>query len=142
MPTQATLSREFREALRPFLRRLISDKTLSLGKLGVLSHLSEHGRATSSELAIAQQISPQAITVAVRELEALKLVGRTPDQDDRRKIWIELTDSGRTRLEHELGAGNSWFDDAIATRLSEDEQATLRAAIPVLRRLTSEPFVE
>ncbi len=126
---------EFREALRPLLRRLGRQRTLSLGKVGVLGHLADHGPATSSELATAQQISPQAITIAVRELETLGLVERSPDDQDRRRVWIRLTDSGRERLDEEHAAGQAWLDTAIVERLSADERETLESVIPILRKL-------
>lgn len=132
-----TVAREFRDALRPLIRRLNNERTMSLGKAGVLAHLSEHGRATASELAAAERVSPQAITIAVRELEGLKLVERTPDGVDRRRIWVQLTDEGRRRLEEEYAAGHSWFAEAIGTRLSDDERAILLAAVPVLRKVAS-----
>lgn len=93
---------------------------------------------TASELATTLRISPQAITLAVRELESLALVTRTPDDTDRRRIWIEITKDGQSRLGQERYAGETWFDAAIATRLSAAEQEALWAAIPALRKLTKD----
>ncbi|HWH25697.1 MAG TPA: MarR family transcriptional regulator [Pseudolysinimonas sp.] len=140
MNQRQTLAGDFHEALRPLIRQLISARTLSRGKAGVLWQLSRRGRATASELAAAERVSAQAITIAVRELEELKLVGRTPDDVDRRKIWVELTDAGRRRLEDELLAGRGWLDDAIVSKLSDDERATLASVLPILHKLMGEPI--
>jgi DNA-binding MarR family transcriptional regulator len=142
MMTDHSLTRSFFEALRPLLRRLTAERTLSPGKLGVLSHLAEHGRATTSELAAVVRVSPQAISLAARELERLQFVVRVPDAGDRRRTWIELTDAGRRKLAQELAAGHGWLDRAITERLTPEERKALEAAIPVLRKLGSEASVD
>lgn len=103
--------------------------------MGVLGYLADHGATTSSTLATAERISPQAIATAVRELENLGLVVRTPDDEDRRRVWIELTDAGRDRLDQERATSNLWLERAIAERLTSDEVELLESAIPVLRKL-------
>lgn len=136
------MTRSFFDALRPLLRRLNAERTLSPGKLGVLSHLAEQGRATSSELAAVVQVSPQAISLCAGDLERLGFVVRVPDAKDRRRTWIELTDAGRQKLAQELAAGHAWIDRAIAERLTPEERKALKAAIPVLRKLGSEASVD
>jgi DNA-binding MarR family transcriptional regulator len=140
--TDQLLIRSFFEALHPLLRRLNAQRTLSPGKLGVLRHLAEHGRATTSELAAVVQVSPQAISLSARELERLGFVVRVPDAGDRRRTWIELTDAGGQKLAQELAAGHAWLDRAITERLAPEERKTLEAAIPVLRKLGSEKPVD
>jgi DNA-binding MarR family transcriptional regulator len=140
--TDQLLTRSFFEALHPLLRRLNAQRTLSPGKLGVLRHLAEHGRATTSELAAVVQVSPQAISLSARELERLRFVVRVPDAGDRRRTWIELTDAGGQKLAQELAAGHAWLDRAITERLAPEERKTLEAAIPVLRKLGSEKPVD
>jgi DNA-binding MarR family transcriptional regulator len=142
MMADQLMTRSFFETLRPLLRRLNAERTLSPGKLGVLSYLAEHGRANTSELAAVVQVSPQAISLAARELERLQFVVRVPDAEDRRRAWIELTDAGRQKLARELAAGHAWLDRAIRERLTPEERKTLEAAIPVLRKLGSEASVD
>ena len=108
----------------------------------MLRHLAEHGRATTSELAAVVQVSPQAISLAARELERLGFVVRVPDAEDRRRIWIELTDAGRQKLAQEFAAGHGWLDRAIVERLTPEERKTLEAVIPILRKLGSEASVD
>jgi len=129
------LAQSLREALRPLWRRLNANKTLSMGKIDVLARL-ERGPATSADLATAARISPQAIATAVRELESLGLVGRTPDDRDRRRVWIELTEAGRERLAQERAIGNAWLEQALTEQLTPEEQKLLASAVPLLRKLT------
>lgn len=133
---EATLALALREALRPLWRRLNAQKTLSIGKVGVLTYLAEHGAATSSTLASVEKISPQAIATAVRELEGLGLLTRTPDDQDRRRVWIDLTEAGRERLALERSTGNAWLEQAVTERLTAEERELLESVVPLLRKLT------
>ena len=75
---------------------------------------------------------------AVRELEQMGLVSRSPDPADGRRVLITLTDSGRARLDTERSAGQEWLIHAVTDELSESERATLAAAVPLLGRLDAE----
>lgn len=127
------------EALLPILGRIHRERTLSPGKVGILRHLVGHGRAGTAELAAAVQVSQQAISLATRELEALGLVERIPDDGDRRRSWIQATEAGRLALADETLAGRSWLQAAVLEHLSPAERQTLASAIPVLAKLTAEP---
>jgi DNA-binding MarR family transcriptional regulator len=137
--TDQALTHSLFEALHPLLRQLNAERTISPGKIGVLRHLAERGRATTSELAVVVRVSPQGISLAVRELLGLGLVERAPDAEDRRRVWIEITPAGRQKLALESSAGQGWLDRAVAERLSPDERKSLAAAIPALRKLGTEP---
>ena len=126
------------EAIRPIARRLNSASTFSTGKLGILSHLARNGRATTTELAATIRVTPQAVSLAARELDGMGLLGRAPDAEDRRRTWIELTDEGRSRLAQERAAGLKWLEDAISGRLTQPEQQSLETLIPLLRKLDPE----
>ncbi|MBT2550250.1 MarR family winged helix-turn-helix transcriptional regulator [Arthrobacter sp. ISL-65] len=138
MIDQTKMTRSFFETLHPLLSRLNAERTLSPGKLGVLRYLSEHGRATTSELALAGRVSPQGISLAARELERLQLVTRVPDNVDRRRVWIELTDEGSRKFTQEVSAGYSWLDRTVRERLTPEDFKALEAVIPVLSKLASE----
>lgn len=132
------LTRTFFEALHPLMRRLTAERTLSAGKIGVLRHLAQHGQATTSQLATAIHVSPQGISLAVRELERLEFLVRVPDAEDRRRVWINITDAGKQRLAQETLSGNAWLDQVITERLTPQERAALQAVIPILAKLGSE----
>jgi DNA-binding MarR family transcriptional regulator len=124
--------------LHPIWRRLTADRTISVGKLGILGYLTKNGPATASTLASSEKVSPQAITTAVREMENLGLLVRTPDEHDRRRIWIEVTEAGRLRLAEERAVGADWLQEAISARLRPDEETILEQVIPILHKLVSD----
>ena len=132
------LAAEFRSALRPLIRRFNKERTVSLGKSGILGRLNEQGPATASELAASERITPQAVAVALRELEELSFVTRARDDADRRKVRVQITETGRVALESEHAAGTRWLADALLERLDESERVTLSSAVPVLRKLMRE----
>lgn len=136
-PTAALL-----EALHPILRRIQVERTLSPGKVGILRHVAENGRSSSADLAAAVQVSPQAISLAARELEGLGLVERVPDETDRRRSWIRPTDAGRLKLTEESRTGRAWLYEVIRERLTPAERQRLTSVIPVLRKLTADPASE
>ncbi|MDH6286418.1 MarR family winged helix-turn-helix transcriptional regulator [Rhodococcus opacus] len=142
MITEQATAQVLREALRPIWRQLTAGRSISVGKIGVLAYLSKHGQTSASTLATAEKISPQAIANAVRELESLGLVVRTPDEQDRRRIWIELTDAGRERLAQERSNGLDWLEHAIAERLTDEEKKTLDSVVPILRKLVDDAPVD
>ncbi|AHK34449.1 transcriptional regulator [Rhodococcus opacus PD630] len=142
MITEQATAQVLREALRPIWRQLTAGRSISVGKIGVLAYLSKHGQTSASTLAAAEKISPQAIANAVRELESLGLVVRTPDEQDRRRIWIELTDAGRERLAQERSQGLDWLEHAIAERLTDEEKKTLDSVVPILRKLVDDAPVD
>lgn len=137
MTDPADLAADLREALRPLWRRFNSLRTLSPGKIGILSHLDRFGALAATELAARERISHQAVATAVRELEELGLVDRDADLADRRRVLIALTDTGRDRLAAERAAGTDWLARALTDELDATERAALAAAVSLLRRLDS-----
>jgi DNA-binding MarR family transcriptional regulator len=71
----------------------------------------------------------------VAELQADGLVERRPDPSDRRRALVELTEQGRAVLTADRRAREGWLAQAIEHDLSGDEQAVLREAVELLRRL-------
>lgn len=127
--------RDFLEVLYPLIQRIRSERTISPGKIGILHHLKGSGKATTSELAAAVHVSPQGISLGAKELEHLGFIKRIPDENDRRKIWFVLTETGTEKLAREVQAGEVWMKQAITEQLNDEERQILKAAIPVLRKI-------
>lgn len=86
------------------------------------------------ELASFLEVTPPTVTGMVKRLVEQGYVERVRDDADWRTVWVELTVEGReaiTRLHQEHVAALR----ARVERLSEDEQARLWDAVPVLSRL-------
>jgi DNA-binding MarR family transcriptional regulator len=128
---------ELRLVLGQLVRRLRAEYSFPVAQASVLSRLDREGPQTTSALAAAERVRPQSMAQTLAELEAAELIGRRPDPADRRRIQIELTARGRGRLLEERGRREDWLAAAIAEELTQEEQRTLLAAVPLLRRLTT-----
>ena len=127
---------ELRLVLGQLLRRLRAEYSFPVAQASVLSRLDREGAQTTSALAAAERVRPQSMAQTLAELETAGLIARRPDLADRRRIHLELTDRGRERVLEERGRRESWLAAAIAAELTPEEQRTLLAAVPLLRRLS------
>ena len=112
-----------------------SRSTLTASQVSALATLEEVGPMRISTLATHESMDPSVATRVVAGLEALGLVERRVDPEDRRASLVDLSDVGRRQLlelwterTHEL---NSRLDV-----LSEAERLTIEAALPALEKLT------
>src|SRR4051794_15873692 len=132
------LSADLLEVLVPLLGVVHSSRTLSPGKVGVLRLVSEQGRASAVELTKAIGVSQQAISLTAKELEAAGLLTRHKDEQDKRRTWFHLTAAGADRLAAEIQAGRAALQTRIDSALSGGDDAIVRAALPMLRRIGAE----
>jgi DNA-binding MarR family transcriptional regulator len=126
---------ELRLVLGQLVRRLRAEYSFPVAQASVLSRLDREGAQTTSALAAAEQVRPQSMAQTLSELETAGLIERRPDPVDGRRIQIELTKEGRERVLEGRGRREDWLAAAIATELSPEEQRTLLAAVPLLKRL-------
>jgi DNA-binding MarR family transcriptional regulator len=135
-PKVAAAAHELRIVLGQLVRRLRAEYSFPLAQASVLSRLDREGPRTASSLATSERMRPQSMAQTLTELEGAGLIERRADPEDRRRIQIELTEQGRARVVEERGKREGWLAAAIAAELSQDEQQTLLAAVPLLRRLS------
>jgi DNA-binding MarR family transcriptional regulator len=99
------LRRVARMATQIFDARLQS-AGLTIGQFGILTRIYASSLAgppmTMKELSNAIGMDPTTLNRTLKPLEAEKLVRITPDARDRRARCIQITASGRTRLEQAM----------------------------------------
>jgi len=127
---------ELRLVLGQLIRRLRAEYSFPVAQASVLSRLDRDGAQTTSALAAAERVRPQSMAQTLAELETAGLIARRPDPGDRRRVHIELTPQGRERVLEGRGRREDWLAAAIAAELSQEEQRTLLAAVPLLQRLS------
>src|SRR5574338_100883 len=119
------------------LNRLLRQQArtgLTLTKLVHLATVAREGPITLGDLAAIEQVAPPTVTKVVKDLEAMGLVDRIPDPDDRRVVRVAVTAEGRKRIDESRTRKDQWLSERMTT-LSPDELAALTAALPVLERL-------
>jgi DNA-binding MarR family transcriptional regulator len=132
----APIAHEFRETLGRVIRRLRAEGGQPpVGQMAVLGRLDREGPASTSDLAAAERMRPQSMAQTVRELESAGLVSRRPDPDDGRRALVELTPAGVERLHTARARREGWLAELFEREFTADERETLRAALPLLRRI-------
>jgi DNA-binding MarR family transcriptional regulator len=126
---------ELRLVLGQLVRRLRAEYSFPVAQASVLSRLDREGAQTTSALAAAERVRQQSMAQTLAELETAGLIARRPDPADGRRVLIELTQGGRERVLEARGRREDWLAAAIADELDPEEQQTLLAAVPLLRRL-------
>lgn len=136
-PEPADVPQQMLEALSPLLNLMRAARSISPGKLGILNTLATEDRASATRLRQVIGVSQQAISLTTKELESLGLIQRHRDESDRRKLWFQLTEAGRQKLENEIQLGQTALMQAIGENLSNEELSLIRAALPVLKKITT-----
>jgi DNA-binding MarR family transcriptional regulator len=134
-PDTARIASELRFVLGQLLRRLRAEHRFSLSQGAVLGRLDREGPQSVSDLAASERMRQQSMAQTVSDLEADGLVERRPDPQDGRRALVSLTEQGIAVLQAERRQREGWLARAITDDLSPEEQAVLRDAVELLRRL-------
>ena len=114
-------------------RKLADHAELTASQLLVMQHVARSGKALPSAIARAVDLKQATVTVLVNKLEDDGFVTRRRDTEDRRRVWVELTDSGRAALERSPDLLQSRFERGFQ-KLEQWEQAMI---ITTLERIAS-----
>jgi DNA-binding MarR family transcriptional regulator len=131
----ATELRESMMAVARQMRRHRPEHGLTLTQLEVLGEISRTGVTTPAELGARLHVRVQSLTDGINELVGRGLIVRRPDETDRRRQLIELTDAGTTLLEADRAERDAWLHATMRDNLSELEFDLLTLVAPVLRKL-------
>ena len=131
----ARVASELRLVLGQLMRRLRAEHRFPIGHGAVLGRLDREGPQSVSDLAAKERVRQQSIAQTVSDLEADGLVERRPDPVDRRRALVSLTEHGITTLQADRRHRAGWLAEAIDEDMTPEEQAVLRDAVELLRRL-------
>lgn len=112
----------------------ITPRELSLTSLSVLATLERTGPRRITDLAASEGVTQPSVTVLVTSLVRDGYVERLSDPADKRVVMVAITEAGAEFLRTRRAGNIEVFGDAVA-KLSDDEAATLTAAVPVLEHL-------
>jgi DNA-binding MarR family transcriptional regulator len=140
--SDAGLASALRISVSRLARRLRAERLakglepgLSDTQLAALAALERHGDMTPGELADHEKVQPPSMTRVIAALEERGLVMRGPHATDRRQVVLTATQAGREVVQQSRRLREAW----LAKRLHElttQERATLRAAAPILEKLS------
>ncbi len=142
MPTMtrtAELASTMRVSVMRLSRRLRSERSehaLTLTQVAALATLDRHGPLTPRDLAEHEKVQPPSMTRTLAALEEQGLITRSPHETDGRQHHVALTAEARGLLREDRRRRDAWLSQRLA-ELTQDERDLLRAAAPLLDRLTS-----
>ncbi|UWF77302.1 MULTISPECIES: MarR family winged helix-turn-helix transcriptional regulator [Microbacterium] len=130
---------ELRFAVFRLARRLRCARAvdaMSDAQLAVLAALRMHGRHTLSALAERERVTAPTMTSMINGLAEQGYVVRIPDEDDRRRVHVEITERGIELVAETIRRRDELLAGMITDLgLDENEIAVLREASALIRRL-------
>src|ERR1700729_1273192 len=117
------------------LRQSAGSDELTMPEQSTLARLERGGPASASDLARAEQVTPQAVGPLVAGLEERGLVMRCPDPKDGRRVLLSVTESGLEALRDKRSARVERMANVLAEDFSRAELETLHAAAQLIERL-------
>lgn len=109
-------------------RKLAAQSELTASQLLVMQLIARQGKALPSAIARDVDLKQATVTVLVNKLEDAGLVTKRRDTEDRRRVWVELTDAGRGALARSPDLLQNRFERGFAD-LEEWEQAMIIATL-------------
>lgn len=122
-------------------RELARQSELTASQLLVMQHVARAGKALPSAIARAVDLKQATVTVLVKKLEQIGLVTRTRDTEDRRRVWVELTDTGQKTLDRSPDLLQNRFESGFES-LEEWEQAMIIATLERIASLLDAEEIE
>lgn len=129
----AVAAKRFRSRIRE--ESGLSTLGLSELRLAILIRLRDTGPSTAADLAEAEHVSQQAIAQCLTALKSDELVSSGTDPNDRRKILMSLSGSGRELLDTIRASRDTWLSRAIEAAVDPAERPELDKSIELLERL-------
>ena len=111
------------------------DPALSDIQLAALAALERNEAMTPGELAEYEKVQPPSMTRVIAVLEERQLVLRSPHPTDRRQVILKVTEEGRAVVQRVRRRKDAWLARQLAG-LTAEERARLRAAVPILEKLS------
>ncbi|MBO0776738.1 MAG: MarR family transcriptional regulator, partial [Actinobacteria bacterium] len=108
---------------------------LSDTQFAALATLERHGEMTPRDLAEHEKVQPPSMTRVIAVLTDCGLVTRAPHAIDKRQVVLAVTAEGRDLVQRSRRRRDAWLAKRLA-ELSVAERATLRAAAPILEKLS------
>ncbi len=94
---------------------------VNVQELKVIENLGDCGAMKMGQLAEDLRLALSSVTSIVDHMENKKIIRRVRSEEDRRVVWVELTDSGKAVYDYCLGEKFRFIKGILQT-LTEDEQ--------------------
>ncbi|MBE7176584.1 MAG: MarR family transcriptional regulator [Mucilaginibacter polytrichastri] len=127
---RGTLTRLIRQ-----LRKQQAASDFSNAEILTMSLLDQYGDMLPSELSALERISAQGISQILNRLQDTQCISRKVEDEDKRKVRVTLTESGRGHLTKTRKIKEKWLIQAMEKLFSPGEIRILQDAIPLMQKL-------
>ncbi|WHX47281.1 MarR family transcriptional regulator [Paenibacillus woosongensis] len=98
--------------------------TLTTSQLSVLEVLEQNGQLKPSDLIPFLATTPAAVTMLLDRMEKAELIRRDRDEEDRRIVWISITEKGKAEADRGISIRHAYLD-GVLSRISTHNQQLL-----------------
>ena len=119
-------------------RHTRNDAQLSLTERSTLSLLYPDAQLAPSDIARTEKVTTQSISQVINHLTELNYIEKTPSGEDKRKVFLSLTQAGKAYVEQIRQDKQEWLAHAMHEKLTLAEKDTLAAALNILIKLIDE----
>ena len=130
------LPRMMHVILQDYISETALDRGLNHTQIKTLIHIHQAGSTTMTPICRSISLEKGSMTTVVDQLVDRKLVERTRDRDDRRKVVVSITEQGKA-LAEELHDELSAYISSRLSCLTEREVADFWDAVSILDRTTA-----
>src|ERR671913_976733 len=110
------------------------DSEYSLTEVRILYELAHRGPITAAALGQELGLDPGYLSRILKKFDSRNLLEKSPSEDDRRQVFLSLTDAGRAAFEP-LNQASADQIGAMLSKLSNADQERLVQAMGVVERL-------
>lgn len=114
-------------------RTLLSSHRLCASDLAILSRLQRKGPQPVNQIAPKVGLTSGSMTSAVQRLRKREFIITRRDEKDGRKVWVDITKTGKQTLRHLTADRDQLFGPIFAT-LSDRENQVLKALLKKIRK--------
>jgi DNA-binding MarR family transcriptional regulator len=123
-------------ALYKGLRKQVNSiNTYSMTELETIGLLIKRTSLLPTELATLTKVKTQSMSQILKKMEEQNVIKRTPSKEDKRKVYISLTNTGKKMVEEAKYEKDEWLKNTIEKSLTGKEKELLLKAIPVLNKI-------
>ncbi|WP_100401782.1 MarR family winged helix-turn-helix transcriptional regulator [Bacillus sp. FJAT-42315] len=101
------------------------NENLGISHILVLSHLNTHGKSRPSDIAKSLGLTPPSVTHLSEKLIKKELAVRLADEEDRRILYLHITDEGVAMLSKAQEEGSKLRQQLFEKLTSEERQQLL-----------------
>lgn len=96
--------------------------SLTEAQLAVLEVLEDHEKMKPSDLIPFLATTPAAVTMLLDRMEKNGLIRRERDNQDRRIVWVSLSDKGRMETERGITIRNEFMNSVLSNISMHNQQ--------------------